>query len=144
MIRLLDVNVLIALLDARHVAHEAAHRWFSGQRRHGWATCPLTQNGFIRIVSGPRYGFRSGSPTQAVEVLKDLIQAADHVFWPDDLSLAESPLIDPTALRTSGQITDSYLLALAVSRGGELATFDRRLSTAAVRGGAAALHMIPA
>lgn len=139
---LLDVNVLIALLDARHSHHDIAHEWFD---RHDsdWATCPITENGFIRIVSGPTYGDRSGSPSTAAATLADLVRRGGHSFWEDRVSLLTSPIVEISALMTSKQVTDTYLLALAVERGGELATFDRRLSTRAVVGGDAALHIIP-
>ncbi len=139
---LLDVNVLIALLDSRHVAHAAAHEWFDSTGRPSWATCPITQSGFLRIVSGPGYGERRASMDQAASVLADLAAQPGHVFWPDDINPVGSDWIDPRALTSHGQVTDSYLLALAASRKGRLATFDRRLSTRAVRSGADAIHLI--
>lgn len=141
---LLDVNVLIALLDSRHVAHLPAHRWFDKTHRSSWASCPITQSGFIRIVSGPGYGERRRSVESVALALRDLTAEPGHVFWPDDLPLVGSDWIDMAAITSHGQITDSYLLALAASKGGKLATFDRRLSTRAVRNGSEALHIIPA
>lgn len=138
---LLDVNVLIALLDSRHVAHDAAHDWF-GIHGAAWATCPLTQNGLVRILSGPKYRLPPTPVRLVASTLEDLTSRPGHVFWPDDISLIEGGWIDVGRLSASGQITDTYLLALAVKNRGRLATFDRRLSTQAVKGGQAALHII--
>lgn len=138
---LLDVNVLLALLDPVHVQHEAAHAWFATARA-SWASCNLTENGALRIMSHPRYGNAVASAAVAAELLAGLCGQPGHVFWPADLSLLDSPLINRTRLLSSDQVTDTYLLALAVQHGGRLATFDRRLVTGAVKGGAAALHLI--
>lgn len=142
MIHLLDVNVLITLLDSDHVFHEEAHRWFDRVGRSGWATCPITENGTVRIMGHVRYPNGFGSPGAAAAVLSELQTVEGHQFWPDDLSLLSSPLISTTGLATAARVTDSYLLALAVSKHGRLATFDRRLSPTAVRGGADAIHVI--
>lgn len=146
MIYLLDVNVLLAILDPRHVAHEAAQSWFERDQPI-WATCPITQNGALRILSGSTYRSSDGAPgytpSEVVASLRRMITVSGHVFWTDDLSLLNSPLVDPEAVTSSRQVTDTYLLALAVSNGGRLATFDRRLSVRAVRGGETALYQIP-
>jgi uncharacterized protein len=139
---LLDVNVLIALIDPAHVHHDIAHAWFKKRGERAWASCPLTQNGVIRIVSNPKYPNCVGSPGTAAEVMGRLCKLTGHVFWADDISLMDSKLIDATRLLSSSQITDSYLLALAHSHKGQLATFDSRLVTDAVRNGRAALHSI--
>lgn len=139
---LLDINVLIALIDPGHVAHDSAHRWFEEQGAEDWATCPLTENGVIRIVGNPRYPNSPGSPAAVAAIVSTLRGLPGHSFWSDDLSLVASTLVDMTRLLTSGQVTDTYLLALASLRGGVLATLDRRLSVAAVRGGKRALHCI--
>ncbi|MHB8530682.1 MAG: TA system VapC family ribonuclease toxin [Caulobacteraceae bacterium] len=139
---LLDVNVLIALLDPAHVGHEAAHSWFGRVGARSWATCPITENGVIRIVGHPNYPNSVGSPAMAAPIASRLRALPGHVFWNDDLSLVDSDLIDPRKIATPGQVTDTYLLALAVANHGQLATFDRRLSTMAVRGGKAGLHII--
>ena len=139
---LLDVNVLIALIDPAHVGHEAAHRWFEAQRRESWATCPLTENGVIRIVSHPNYPGAPGSPAAVAAIVAEIRTLAGHIFWPDDISLVAAEHVETKAILTSGQVTDSYLLALAVAHDGRLATFDRRISTKAVKGGKAALHLI--
>ena len=140
---LLDVNVVIALIDPAHVGHDAAHRWFEDQGRASWASCPMTENGVIRIVGHPKYPNSPGSPAAVAAIVVGLRFLPGHVFWPDDISLLEAEHIDPSQIMTSGQVTDSYLLALAIAHGGRLATFDRRLSVKAVRGGKAALHILP-
>lgn len=139
---LLDVNVLIALIDPAHVGHDAAHRWFAADGRVAWATCPLTENGVIRIVGHPKYPNTPGSTATVAGIVKQLRTLPGHVFWPDDISLVDAGHIDPEQVLTSAQVTDTYLLALAATHGGKLATFDRRLSVKAVKGGKAALHII--
>lgn len=139
---LLDVNVLIALIDPVHLHHETAHAWFKSKGQRAWATCPLTQNGVVRIVSNPRYPNCVGTPAVAAEVMARLCKMTDHVFWADDISLLNDKLFDNGRLLDSSQITDSYLLALARFHGGALATFDSRLVVDAVRGGRTALHLI--
>jgi toxin-antitoxin system PIN domain toxin len=139
---LLDVNVLIALIDSSHVSHEAAHHWFGREGRKHWATCPITQNGFVRIVGNPRYPNSPGSPGAAAALIGRFARLPGHVFWPDDVSLLDSALFDAEKLLTPAQVTDSYLLGLAVSKSGMLATLDRRLSVLAARQGGAALHII--
>jgi toxin-antitoxin system PIN domain toxin len=138
---LLDVNVLLALLDPIHPQHAVAHAWFATARA-SWASCNLTQNGALRIMSHPRYANAVATTAQAAELLVELCKQPGHVFWPADLSLLDSPLVDRDRLLQSGQVTDSYLLALAVKHGGKLATFDKRLVTSAVHGGEAARHVI--
>lgn len=137
---LLDVNVLIALVDPVHVHHDAAHDWFARAGSAAWATCPLTENGLLRIVSHPRYPNSPGGPAQVSGILSGLRALSGHAFWPDDISLLDVARVDPRKLQNHGQVTDSYLLALAVAHGGKLASFDRTLMTEAVAGGAGALH----
>jgi toxin-antitoxin system PIN domain toxin len=139
---LLDVNVLVALIDPAHIVHEAAHRWFEDRGQASWATCPLTENGVIRIVGSPKYPGAPGSPASIAAIILRLRTLAGHVFWPDDISLVDSVHINPAHIATSGQVTDVYLLALAAAHGGRLASFDRRMGTNAVKGGKAALHLI--
>lgn len=141
---LLDVNVLIALIDPNHVDHQSAHRWFEANSSDGWATCPIVENGAIRILGNPGYplGGSAQSTTKIAALLHDLRNMPGHSFWPDDVSLLDADLIDLSAVLSSRQITDIYLLALAVRHGGQLATFDRRLNASAVANGAAALQVI--
>lgn len=139
---LLDVNVLIALIDPTHVGHDTAHQWFAATGSTSWATCPLTENGVIRIVGHLKYPNSAGSPAAVVPILARLRTLPGHVFWPDDLSLIESDIVDGTRIATPAQVADTYLLALAVAHDGQLATLDRRLSPGAVRRGRDALHVI--
>lgn len=138
---LLDVNVLIALLDPMHTQHARAHAWFADTVTT-WASCALTQNGFLRIVSHPRYANPLASPGEAIPVLTEFCARPDHHFWSDDVSLLDAAVIDAGRLLSTGQVTDSYLLALAVKHGARLATFDKRLVTNAVHGGEAARYVI--
>lgn len=138
---LLDVNVLLALLDPVHPHHGAAHDWFA-QAGASWASCAITQNGALRIMANPRYGNAVASVAAATDLLSGLCGLSGHIYWPGGLSLLDSPLIDRSRLLASEQVTDTYLLALAVQHGGRLATFDKRLITAAVRGGEAAKFVI--
>lgn len=140
---LLDVNVLIALVDPRHVFHDPANDWFQAKAVGAWATCPITENGLVRIVGSNRYRNPVGPPSEIIEILRLLRDMPGHVFWSDTISLADSRRIDAAGLTTSEQVTDAYLLALAVANGGRLATFDRRLTARAATDGAAALHLIP-
>jgi toxin-antitoxin system PIN domain toxin len=139
---LLDVNVLIALIDPAHVAHDAAHGWFSAIGHENWATCPMTENGVLRIVGHPKYPNTPGSPAAVATIVAGLRELPGHHFWADELSIVGSTLVDAAQVLTSAQVTDTYLLALAKANGGKLVTFDRRLSAAAVKGGKAALHVI--
>lgn len=124
---LLDVNVLIALLDAGHAYHLPAMSWLEREIAHGWASCPLTQNGCIRIMSQPAY---PGSiPASVVaERLSEAAAAPDHQFWPADISLLADGVLSWQQITGHKQVTDAYLLALAVRHGGRLASFDRRIS----------------
>lgn len=140
---LLDVNVLIALIDPGHVAHDDAHGWFEQTGNAAWATCPITENGVLRIVGNQRYPNSPGSPAVVAQIVTKLRALHGHSFWPDDVSLVGSGDIDAENILTSAQVTDTYLLALAKARGGQLASFDRKLSVAAVKRGKSALHLIP-
>ena len=129
---LLDVNVLIALLDGNHTSHSTVSNWLAAHIEQGWASCPLTQNGCIRILSQPRYP-NSLSVTDAVERLRAAASTRYHRFLPDDISLLDETLVDSGKLTTSRQLTDAYLLALAVAHGVRLVTLDRSLSPASIR-----------
>jgi hypothetical protein len=137
---LLDVNVLIALLDAAHVGHAAASRWLARELKHGWASCPLTQNGCIRVMSQPAYP----GALPAAEVagrLGEAAREAAHAFWPDDISLLDDKVLDWQQVLGHRQVTDNYLLALAVRHQGRFVTFDARVTGAAVRA-AKARHLV--
>lgn len=129
---LLDVNVLIALLDSDHASHESAISWFAKHAREGWASCPITQNGCIRIMSNP--GYPNPLPVQAlVDHLADACHEEIHEFWPDGVSLLDSDAVDSTRIHGPRQLTDIYLLALAVQHRGRLVTFDTGITLEAVR-----------
>lgn len=130
---LLDVNFLIALFDAAHVHHRQAHSWLIEHRAEGWATCPLTENGCIRVLAQPSYP--GGLPMP--EVTRRLRRARmekDHTFWLDDVSLCDVKRFDLKRVPSAKLLTDVYLLALAVKRGGQLVTFDRGIPISAVPG----------
>jgi toxin-antitoxin system PIN domain toxin len=139
---LLDVNVLIALVDPRHVHHELAHRWFAGSAPGAWATCPITENAVLRILGHPRYPNSPGPPAVVAPLLQGLLAHPRHRFWPDGLSLLAGTGIVHDRLLDSAQLTDTYLLALAVHNEGTLVTLDRRLRGEGVRGGAEALRVL--
>jgi uncharacterized protein len=139
---LLDVNVLIALIDPAHVQHDRAHDWFAAQGQQAWATCPIIENGVLRIVGNARYPSSPGTPAAVAEFLTVLYAVGDHQFWPDSMTLLDSQRIDSSRLLESRQVTDSYLLALACGNGGQLATFDRHVVVDAVIDGAQSLHLI--
>jgi toxin-antitoxin system PIN domain toxin len=129
---LLDVNVLIALLEADHSLHARATQWFAGQAPAGWASCPITQNGCIRIMSHP--GYPKALPVRAVmERLAEAGASAFHEFWPDDVSLLDAKVADSARIHGPRQLTDLYLLALAVRHEGQFITFDTSVSVEAVR-----------
>jgi uncharacterized protein len=134
---LLDVNVLVALFDREHVLHPAAHEWFAKHRDRGWATCPLTENGLVRILTNPLYSGRRTTVPDAVARLSAFRASGDHEFWPDTVTLCAEGAFAFAHVRGHRQLTDVYLLALAVERAGRLATFDRRIEPAAVAGATA-------
>ena len=134
--------MLIALVDPAHVQHEAAQDWFGRVGQASWASCPMTENGLLRIVGHPRYPNSPGTPAAVAPILLGLRVLPGHVFWPDSLSLMDADRVDSGRLLAQGPVTDSYLLALAMAHQGRLATFDRRLVVDAVRGGRQALPLI--
>jgi toxin-antitoxin system PIN domain toxin len=133
-IQLPDVNVLIALHDATHQGHARAHQWFSSEGNLGWATCPLTENGFIRVFSQPALPNSVGSPAAAMTYLDDMRAAhgATHHFWPDSVSICDRRLFQPAAIAGHRQITDIYLLGLCQQNGGTLVTLDTAIRDAAI------------
>jgi toxin-antitoxin system PIN domain toxin len=130
---LLDVNVLLALFDADHVDHARAWAWLDDEIGHGWASCPITQNGFVRIISQPRYP-NPISCAQAIGLLSDACATEHHEFWVCDLSILDGDLVRSDRVHGPRQVTDLYLLALAVRRGGRLVTFDDSVPLSAVAG----------
>jgi uncharacterized protein len=134
---LLDISVLLPLFDSAHVHHMRARAWWG--EGMPWATCPLTQNGFVRILSKPAYP-QPLSTAQAVFGLHSLIALRNHEFWADDISISDADVFDHSRILGPNQITDLYLLALAVKHDGRLVTFDRGIPLLAVRG-AEARHL---
>jgi toxin-antitoxin system PIN domain toxin len=130
---LFDVNVLVATFDEEHVHHERAQQWWAANREHGWASCPLTQNGLVRVLSQPNYS-NPISIAAALDLLAEQVAATDHAFWPDDISFIDARCFNQASILGPKQLTDIYLLALAVKNGGRLATLDRVIPLAAVRG----------
>ena len=126
---LLDVNVLIALTWPTHVHHETARRWFERKAPSGWATCPITQLGFVRVSSNPGVIRDAVAPGHALAMLERLMDLPGHRFWPDEISLAPSGPFASLALVGHRQLTDAYLLSLAQHREGKLATLDGGLAT---------------
>jgi toxin-antitoxin system PIN domain toxin len=126
---LLDVNVLIALLWPPHEAHARAQRWFAQNAGQGWATCAMTQAGFVRIVSNPAFSQRVVSPRDALEVLRGSLQHRAHRFWTDDIGFEEAVTQFGRRLNGHQQITDAYLLGLAMHKKGRLATLDKSVAT---------------
>lgn len=138
MIHLLDINVLIALCDPAHPHSTAAQKFFNASlARNGWATCPLLENGFLRIFGSRKYPGGPGSPQAARPILAGLLAAPGHQFWEDDLTLTDA-LVVPNLPPADG-LTDIYLLALAVKHNGRFATFDQGIDASLISGGGAAI-----
>lgn len=131
---LLDVNLLVALFDPDHVHHDLAHDWFADNRGRGWATCAVTENGFVRVVANPTYGSIVNRPVDLVARLRQLCSVSGHQFWADTVSLRDASLFDCRRVGGYRQLTDVYLLGLAQRKGGSLATFDRTIPLSAVVG----------
>ncbi len=142
MIHLLDINVLIALCDPAHPHAAAARKFFSASlTRHGWATCPLVENGFLRVFGSHKYPGGPGSPEAARHLLTGIMATPGHQFWPDDLTFTASNIFPN--LPTSDSLTDVYLLSLAVKHQARFATFDAGIAASNVLGGQAAFYLIP-
>jgi toxin-antitoxin system PIN domain toxin len=131
---LLDINVMIALLDPDHAFHDRAHAWWEGNHHLGWASCPLTENGTVRIMSSTGYSreiqFTLG---ELIEQIRLFSTQTDHAFWQDSVSLRDEAIFAGDLIHSSRQLTDLYLLALAVAHKGRLATFDGKIPLTAVR-----------
>ena len=131
MIALLDINMLIALFDAAHLHHKRAHAWMAKNRSAGWATCPITQNGCVRVMSQPQYPGRL-PVAEIVRRLAAAVAVVEHTFWPDSISICDASRFELDRLLTPKNLTDIYLLGLATERSGRLVTFDRTISPGAV------------
>ena len=137
---LLDVNILIALHDHDHAHHRLAYDWLDSHIKQGWASCPLTQNGMLRIMSQASYK-NVQELSVLFEKLRNETSQPNHVFWPADISLLDQAFIDADKLLSPRQLTDAYLLALAVKHGGRLITLDKRIPLNSVKG-AKAMHLL--
>lgn len=133
MLALLDVNVLVALLDENHTQNANASAWFADNVDSGWASCPLTQNGCIRIIAQPGYPNAIGL-TDALSRLQRAVSTPYHRFIPDDISLLDDAVVDRRHLLGHRQLTDVYLLALANAHDARLVTLDKSVPVSAVRG----------
>lgn len=126
-----DINVLIALLDSDHPHHRWAAEWFRANVGAGWVSCPLAQNGCVRIMC--QAGYPNPLPTAVViQKLRRATQHESHEFWPGDVSLVNSSLVDGDRIHGPRQVTDAYLLALTVRHGGRFVTFDAAVPVTAV------------
>ena len=141
MVHLLDVNVLIALSDEEHEFHQRAVAWFSRDPQRAWATCPITENGFVRIIGHRNYPGFSGGTAAARQILEALCLLPGHQFWPDAVSLRDRLRFEHVP--DSRHLTDYYLLGLSAARKGCLATLDLGMDASLVRGGSRALFLIP-
>jgi toxin-antitoxin system PIN domain toxin len=130
---LLDVNVLVALLDRDHIQHLSARSWLEREIRHGWASCAITENGVVRVMSQPRYP-NPVTTAEAADLLASATTSDRHAYWACDLSLLDEQAVDRSYLHGPRQVTDVYLLALATSKGGRFVSFDAAVPIAAVRG----------
>jgi hypothetical protein len=131
---LLDVNVLVALFNPDHIHHNAAHDWFADARSDGWATCAVTEQGLLRILSNPAFWSEFEGPAALVRRLRQFCGSGHHAFWERTVSLRDRTLFDLAHISGHRQITDVYLLGLAHRMGGTLATFDRTVPIKAVIG----------
>ena len=129
---LLDLNVLLALAWPNHEHHRTARTWFDARQSDQWATCPMTQCGFVRISSNPKIIVEAVSPQQASTLLQKMMQDSRHVFWEDQISFPDAVFARFPQLRGHRQVTDAYLLGLCLSRGQQLATFDQGILSLAV------------
>ena len=133
-VALLDVNVLVALFSDRHVHHDVAHDWFTDNADAGWASCPMTEGGLLRILGNPARIGQYLPLSTLVELLNTFCENSRHEFWPDALSVRDARSFNPAALRGHQQLTDVYLLGLAVERGGKFVTLDQSVPLGAVKG----------
>jgi hypothetical protein len=130
---LLDVNVVVALLDRDHIHHRSARSWLEREIHHGWASCAITQNGVVRVMSQPRYP-NSVTTAEAADLLTAATRSAHHAYWSCDVSLIDPVVVDRSFLHGPRQVTDVYLLALATSKSGRFVSFDGAVPIDAVRG----------
>ena len=139
---LLEVNVLVALIDPSHIQHEEAHAWLARVGCKSFATCPITENGLLRVAGHPKPPNSPGLPSAVASALKTLRELPGHKFWADSISLMNSEVVDTSLLSSHSRVSDSYLLALARANKGQLATLDQKLATEVVADGKSSLALI--
>jgi toxin-antitoxin system PIN domain toxin len=127
-VALLDVNVLVASAWPSHVHYDLAQRWLAENAGEGWATCPITQCGFVRISSNPRLSLLTVTLRDALRFLREMTDRPDHIFWPDSVTPCAEGLVPMDRIVGHRQVTDAYLLALAAHNGGRLVTLDRGIA----------------
>jgi toxin-antitoxin system PIN domain toxin len=133
-VALLDVNILLALFHEGHVHHDVAHDWFVDHAGSGWASCPMTENGLIRILGSPARVKEHLPLGEVTDLLKTFCEHTAHQFWPDDISIRDTDRFNIEAIRGHQQVTDVFLLGLAVKHDGKFVTLDQRVPLAAVKG----------
>lgn len=135
MLSLLDVNVIIALIDPEHTLQDRVHEWWAANRHNGWASCPITENGAVRIMSNPKYRQNIRfTPGEIIGSLNEFIRKSEHQFWNDEVSLLDDSLFAFDRIHGPKQLTDIYLLALATKHKGRLVTLDQNIPLSAVKG----------
>jgi toxin-antitoxin system PIN domain toxin len=146
LIWLFDVNVLIAIADPSHVFHEAVHAWLADATDQTWASCPITENGMIRVLSQPAYRGGTRTPAEAIATLRRMKEARPwrHVFWSEDFSITDKRVVHSERIAGPKQVTDVYLAAMALRRGGRLVTFDSGVAWQTIKGGSKELIEVPA
>jgi uncharacterized protein len=144
-VSLLDANVLIALAWPTHAAHGRVKKWFENHGQNGWATCPFTQGAFVRILSNPAFSPHALSVAEAMRLLRLNVQHPAHRFWPADIRLDEAVQSFHDRLVGHQQVTDAYLLGLAIHKKGKLTTLDKSVVTLLRQNGPerASLELIP-
>lgn len=140
MTHLLDISILLALVDKEHPFHKRAFNWFHSHLQLSWCTCPITENGFVRVISLPSYGYGQLSVNLARETLTALCAQPGHQFWPDNLSIREISQIPE--IPGPKAITDLYLLALAVKNKGKFASLDSKIDPTLIPGGTQAFQLV--
>ncbi len=143
MLVLPDINLLLARFDAKHAAHARTARWFRARRLDGVLTCPLTENGFLRIFSNPSYPSGPGSMRGALVMLEGIRSVPGHRFVADSIFIGDAKTFTGLDAAGPSQLTDLYLLALAVHHSAKFVTLDQRIPAQLVKGGKSALVVIP-
>jgi uncharacterized protein len=133
-VALLDVNILLALFHEGHVHHDVAHDWFADNGGSGWASCPMTENGLIRILGNAARVKEHLALPEIRDHFRTFCENSVHRFWPDDISLGDAERFNIAAIRGHQQVADVFLLGLAVKHGGRFVTLDQRVPLAAVKG----------